>query len=160
MSNGLATNSPKGTARIITIICMGMISGLAMFTGIAISMSWGQLPEASMILSIISVVMMAVAAIASSVIPSMILPQILQGIRQSDGVSSAEDLLLKGYMTTMIIRLAILEAPGFVGDVAFIVEHQMWSLAIPLASIVLILIQIPTASRIEDWLKFQKENLT
>lgn len=159
MTNTLPVNTPQQTARIIAIICMAMVSGLGVFAGIAFVLAWGQPPQESMVLSILSVVMMAGTAVASNVVPSIILQQNLEKIKANPTGESLDQRLLQIYMTTTIVRLAMIEAPGFVALVAFITEHHVWVFAVALASILLILIQLPTTSRIEDWLKYQRENL-
>ncbi|WP_459555288.1 hypothetical protein [Lacunimicrobium album] len=160
MTNNLPLNTPQQTARLIAIICMAMISGLGIFAGMAFVLAWGKPPQESMVLSILSVVMMAGTAVASNVVPSIILQQTLEKIKANPTGESLDQRLLPLYMTTTIIRLAMIEAPGFVSLVAFITEHHVWVFAVALASILLILIQLPTTSRIEDWLKYQKETLS
>jgi hypothetical protein len=61
------------------------------------------------------------------------------------------------YQTLLIIRLALLEAPALALAVAWLLEGWPVTLVAAAACIVLMLLQFPSALRVECWVEAQKE---
>jgi hypothetical protein len=78
----------------------------------------------------------------------------------SDDTKQEDSLgLLTTAQTVMIITFSLLEGPGFLGCIAFLLEGQLWVLAVPGCSMALQLVKFPTELRVESWINEQLATL-
>jgi hypothetical protein len=67
------------------------------------------------------------------------------------------DPLLCGiFQTRLIIGFAMLEGAAFLQAIAYMVEGQLFSLAIGLALVLVMAMAFPTRSRLENWIERRK----
>jgi hypothetical protein len=67
--------------------------------------------------------------------------------------------LLAVRQTSMIVGLALLEGAAFFACIAYLLEGQLWVLAIILTAMVLMMVSFPTEGRVQSWLAWQADQL-
>ncbi len=116
------------------------------------------------VVSLIALILLAGTAPLAYLLPPLITRNIVQGIhaassQQSGAFETAEAKLLPVKQTTMIIALALLEGAAFLGCNAYLLEGQPLALVVVIVALLLMLIQFPTRTRVQAWLRRQTDLL-
>lgn len=75
------------------------------------------------------------------------------GDRQESTSVPAQLMVVR--QTGMIVGLALVEAPGFMGCLAYVLEGQEWVLAVPGLVALWMLATFPTRQRVQSWVERQ-----
>jgi hypothetical protein len=162
--------------RIMQIIAFALITGVLVFLGFACFQVFVQRqgePAAPIdglpMISLVTVAVFAGGVVASFVVPTVMtraaLQRIAAGTRQvpqgTDPKDQATDLdkLLAVKQTALIVGMALLEGPAFMGCIAFFIEAQFFTLGIVAVAIVAMLLRFPTEGGVRNWLYEQTNQL-
>jgi hypothetical protein len=151
------------------------VLGLGLFLGYviyAVAENGGQglnPPPGPPLLTYLSLGMLAVTLVLGLVLPSVILTAGIRRIAAGTGRpppngnpdrDASDTVKLLGlHQTTLIIALALLEAAGLFGGIAYLLEGQGPALGVPLAALVVQAVNCPTPARVRRWLETQTERL-
>lgn len=91
----------------------------------------------------------AAAAGLVGLIAGTIVPRIMAGSQPATAA---------GYQTSLIIGLALFEGAAFFNLIAFLVEGQMFSLAVAVVLIAAIIMALPTVGRVQDWIDARRRH--
>jgi hypothetical protein len=108
--------------------------------------------------------MAAVAIVLWAVVPGVVAGRMRQAIVDGNAPqalplsANAAELenvvpLAASYLTRLIIGDALLEGAAFFNLVAYLIEQQVFSLAVAGALLLIILAQFPSLSRLTDWVE-------
>lgn len=154
---------PQPIVLTMQIIWFAMLMGVTAFAVIAVFILDGQ-PVAEPIISYVAVGCGALAIVASNVVPAVVGRQLaaqrLSKVTADDPLEDISRGLATVFQTKLIIGLAILEGAAFFTLVAFQIERQQFALAATVALWFLLLVRIPTPSRVNDWCQRVYENET
>ena len=173
------SNQLDGQAWVCQIIAFALIAGVTIFFGIAVLIRFNSgkgwiaaepwdLAPVRAILSLLSVVMAAIMAVLSFVVPKAITTamrrQIAKGQfpKNEEGVPLAIDTagaFRVAYLNQMIVGMAMLEGAAFFCGISFLLEGR---LPPPIAAGVLILLMLarfPTRGSIEGFVEDQGAKL-
>ena len=147
-TSALESHGPSITAKsmILTIILVALCVGQIIFAAVVIFAmnGWNQ-PANGMLMSGLGVAF-AVQMFAMAIfVPNFAAKA---GAKKANG---DVDQLLGVYLVKTVIAGAFLEGSGFLNLVAFMLEHNKWSLAPVAAGIFFLLTLIPTPTRIAAW---------
>jgi hypothetical protein len=162
--------------RIMQIIACALITGVVVFLGFACYQVFVQRQGQPMapidglpMISVVAVAMVAAGVVASFVAPTVMTRGALQKIaagtfqipQRIDPKDMATDFakLLAVKQTTLIVGLALLEGPAFMGCIAFFLEAQALTLLIVAVPIVAMLLRFPTEGGVRNWLYEQTNQL-
>jgi hypothetical protein len=162
--------------RVMQIIAFALVTGVLVFLGIACFQVFVQRQgqpqgqaDALPILSLLAVAMLAGGAAVSFVVPKVMtraaMQKIAAGIWQLPEGIDPKDLatdfakLLSVKQTALIIGLAMLEGPAFLGCIAFLIEARPFTLGLVGVAIALMLFQFPTEGSVRAWLWNQTNQL-
>lgn len=162
--------------RVMQIIAFALITGVVVFLGIACYQVFVQRQgepaapiEGLPMISLVAIAMLAGGVVASFVAPTLMTRAALQRIvagtwQVSEGIDpkdQATDLakLLAVKQTTLIVGMALLEGPAFMGCIAFFTEAQLFTLGIVAVAIVAMLLRFPTDVGVRSWLYEQTNQL-
>lgn len=139
-------DSIRGRVRILTIILLALVMGQIIFASVVIFAlnAWNQ-PSTGVLMGGIGA-LFAVQMFAMAVfIPTMAQKA---GLKRADG---SPESIIPIYQTKTIIAAALLEGSGFLNLVAFMLEHNKWSLIPVGLGILFILSMIPSEMKIANW---------
>jgi hypothetical protein len=71
----------------------------------------------------------------------------------NQGVGSGLPSLVGVFVTRTIVAAAMLEGAAFMSLVALMIEHQPWMIGVTGVLVVLMLMQIPSRTRVEHWVE-------
>ena len=144
---------------VMQIIAFALIMGVVTFLGVVCFLVYGQQGgkgtsggEGLPMISIVSVVMFVSCVGVSLVLPGVILrqahAQLAANIPRGDANAEERKVaaLLSLRQTGLIVGLALLEGAAFMGCIAFLVEAQVFTLAIVAIAIFLMLLRFPLES--------------
>lgn len=145
--------------RVLTmqIIAGALPMGLVVFFGIVLFLVYGQagpprqLPALPMV-SLIAVVFVIMSGSMSLVVPHFLTLAELRRRAASPGDGDVI-ALLNVKQTTLIVGLALLEGPAFLGLIAFLVERQPLVLIVPGLCLAAMLMRFPTENSVRNWLE-------
>jgi hypothetical protein len=159
--------------RVMQIIAFALLLSLAILGGIVIYLvqvqnngQGMQAPPDLPILSLVAVAVLVVDAFVSVIVPGMIIRNAVRQIAAGNwklpgspaaGLDTDAAKLLAIRQTTLIISLAFLNGPGFLGCIAYLLEAQPFVLAVIGVSFGLMLVQFPTEPRLRSWLEQHME---
>lgn len=141
-------DSIRATANILTIVLLALVVGQLIFAGVVIFAfdAWNK-PATGVLMAGLGVAF-AVQMFAMAVfVPAFV---------QKSGVKRANgdvDQLLGMFRTKTILGGAFVEGGGFLNLVAFMLEHNKWSLAPFAAGVIFLLALIPSQARISHWIE-------
>lgn len=155
MNTGIDRESPEwrervtqGT-RVLQIIVGSLILGVLLFTGFLLWSGAAAQPPRGKLLSF-----MAAGIATINVILHVSIPMVIQRAALANrSVGSGLSTLLGVYVTRTIIACALLEGAAIFSLVAVQTEHRRWVFAITAGLLVLMFMQFPTRTRIEQWLE-------
>lgn len=147
-----------GRVRTMQIIAFAMMNGVLILSGIFCYLVFGQRGgeplhqgEQPPIISYVALGLFAIGGVTSFLLPMVVLRsiqrKIVDGTWQAPPGSGAMDdvgKLLNARQTALIIGLALLEGPAFLGCIAFFTEARTYTLAIPASTLILMLLRFPT----------------
>lgn len=136
----------RGQVRILTIVLLALVVGQVMFAVVVLFAmnAWNQ-PSSGIMMGGIGA-LFAVQMFALAVfVPSMAQKA---GLKKADG---SPESIISIFMPKTIIAAALLEGSGFLNLVAFLLEHNKWSLIPVGLGIVFILSMIPSEMKIANW---------
>lgn len=145
---------PDRFARETQVIAAALFVGAMTFVGIAVVIVHvvGNNPESTgMIVSLIMAGVTLAQIVPFFVIPAQMAnsPQSPQTGNLGEGLTEHHSL----YRGQLIIRLAILEGACFMNTIAYIIEHNWWSLAIVGGLLFIMLLLFPTRTRIAHFVE-------
>jgi len=132
---------------VLTIILLAMVMGQLVFAGVIIFAfdGWNQ-PSTGIWMSAIAVAFAAQMFLMANFVPSFAAKS---GVKKANGdITQLPDV----YMTKTILGASFVEGAGLLNLVAFMLEHNKWSLAPVLAGIVFLVAMIPSVARITNWI--------
>jgi hypothetical protein len=92
---------------------------------------------------------------ARIILPGVVTAQMLRQLARRESKEPDWKDLFGVYQTTLIIKAAMLEGATFLLLVMYMLEHSPWTLTLAMAFLVLLLMHMPTPSRIDDWIERQ-----
>jgi len=141
------------------VIAFALIMGVVTFAAVAgVALNQPAPVVEQPFISIGAAGMGAMMFVLSFFVPGMVGSQNLQALKNR-GYPVTEAELLQVYQLKLIIRYALLEGGAFLNLIAFMVEHQTWSLGIVGVIVGVMILLFPTPGRIHYWIKEQKELL-
>jgi hypothetical protein len=174
--NELDDRAVAQRVRVMQIIATALPLGVVGFLGFACFQIYARQDDAAApaaaetpILTMVAFAMLAVCAGLSLLAPSLqtqkALRQIAEGTWQTPAESDPKDYegdtakLLATRQVAMIIGFALLEAPAFLGCIAFLLEARLYVLAVVALALAGMLLRFPTEGRVRAWLWQQQERL-
>jgi hypothetical protein len=140
--------------RAMQIVAGALMAGVVFFGVIVIvNGSLNQPPKAG-ILSFIGVGFAALMFVLHLIVPGIMAKNVKL---ESTGTSEVERWCGM-YQTKMIIAFALLEGAAFLNLVACMSEHNWWSLAVAGGLVLIMAVQFPTRTRVEQWIETQRMN--
>jgi hypothetical protein len=147
------------------IIVFALVQGIVILFAVALfivqvqNQGRGLAGDNLVILSYLAAGMMVVAVVLSTLVPGWMVQMNLRSIAR--GPASADDTskLLSLRQSSQIVGMAILEGVAQFAAIAYMLNGQVWSLAIPLFAVGLMLANFPTEYRLRGWLQDQEDRL-
>jgi hypothetical protein len=154
--------------RVLQIIAFALLFGLLVFTGIVLFLRLSGQPirpvAETPLVTFLAIGMLVMNLPLSVLVPQLNLQAALKGIAAgtwtpSPGRGPAPEYrddaerLLGVRQTSLIVTLALLEGPGFLGCIAYLVEGSPFALCVPAAVVVAMLLHFPTKWRTLNWIE-------
>ncbi len=154
--------------RVLQIIAFGLLFGLSAFTGVVLFLRLGGQMNRPMpdlpIITFLAIGMLAVNVPLSLLIPNWMTQAALEGIAAGTWTPSRgrgpapvfrddAERLFAVRQTTLIVTLALLEGPGFLGCIAYLVEGSPFALCVPAVAVVAMLLRFPTKWGTLGWVE-------
>ena len=140
---------------VLQIITAAMVLGVVMFGLVSVfALNSFQQPPAGQIVSIVAAGFALLAFVMHLFVPEAVAASVLK----QSSASNRVDKLAAAYQTRHIVKLAILEGAAFFALVAGTVEHQLWTLAIAVALVIVMLAEFPTQTRLNHWTESRQES--
>lgn len=154
MSSGIARleewqGSITAHTRVLQIIVSSLVLGVLALAGFLVFSGALQPPPKPGFLSQLSIVMAAINVALHAIIPSIVERAALANQSVGAGVPQ----LLTIFQTRTIIAAALLEGAALFATVTVMIEHQSWVLVVTGVLLLLLILQIPTRTRVEQWLE-------
>jgi hypothetical protein len=89
------------------------------------------------------------------IVPGAITARMLRQLSQREAKQPDWKDLFGVYQTTLIIKAAMLEGATFLLLIMHIVEHSPWTLALAVVFLLMLLMHVPTPSRVDDFVERQ-----
>ena len=153
------------SVRVMQTIVGALAAGILSFFVVAVFVPAGVPPEIPL-LSYLAVGATLIALPAAWLVPGMMARgQVSQIAARGSKRLPTDELgdvgsLVGVYQTSLIVREAILEGVAFFNLVAFMIERQPMNLVAAGVLGFILLAQIPTASRLEEWVQSELSSLT
>jgi hypothetical protein len=154
--------------RTMQIINFALVNGVVVFAAIVCFIVFFQRNEPPQqanrwpIVTLIGAAMLVPGAVISFLLPGLMMQSAVRSIAAGtwqippgqDAKEFASDgaKLLAARQVAMIISLALLEGPAFVGCIAFFVEGRIYGLVIAGLAAVMMLVRFPTLGSVRAWL--------
>jgi hypothetical protein len=132
----------------LQIVVSAMVIGVLGFAGGAILIVLQKPPQGTT-LSYVAVGFGALTVILHAVVPAFVERAALA----NQPVGSGAESLLRVYFTRTIVAAALLEGGAFMSLAAVMIEHQRWVLGVAAVLLVLMVMQFPSRTRIEQWVE-------
>ncbi|MBX3441331.1 MAG: hypothetical protein KF774_02905 [Planctomyces sp.] len=142
----------RGMTFVLQVITLALVLGVSLFTGYTVLLAGAlrKQPEGTT-MSIVGVGM-AISAIICQYVAFAVCDA--AAVRNARGNPNAE--IGPIYFLRTLISLAFLESAAFMNAIALLQEHNAWSLAIIGVVLVLMLLRLPTRTRVEQWLEARR----
>lgn len=167
----MPTDTPRfrTAVRTMQIITLAILGGLVTLIVVALVVE-NQRPPAELahrasrtpFISFIAVAVAFVNILAAYVVPNVLVHASMkrQAARaQPLSVEAEASALLALRQTAQILTIALLEAAGFLGAIAYLMEGHLLGLMVSGAMAGFILSAFPTTPRIANWLETQQQRL-
>ncbi len=159
---------PQQRVLTLQIIVGALLTGVTAFLVIVLAIVLGgNVPARGGLpmMALIAVAVMAVNATLAVALPGFMTQRAVQqiatgtwapppNVNPADVATDAAKLLLVR-QTTLLVAAALLEAAGFLGCIAFLLEQQYFALAVVGAVLIGLLALFPTAGTVRAWLERQ-----
>jgi hypothetical protein len=162
---------PPGRLRTMQIIAGALLMGVAIFLGIVLTIVQVQRggqglgpPQSQPILSLMALGTLAFMAVTSVVLPNNMVRQglrrIARGEFQPPSAAAASptadaEQILGLRQVTLIVSLALIEGPAFLGCIAYLLEGRLYVLGVVGLALALMLIRFPTEGSVRAWMRQQ-----
>ncbi len=93
------------------------------------------------------------------IVPGVITAQLLRQLARREPKEPGWKDLFGVYQTTLIIKAAMLEGATFLLLVTHMLERSPWTLAVAVAFLMILLVHMPTRSRVDDWIERQSQEV-
>lgn len=153
--------------RVLQIVVGAIASGLVVFLGVAAyfaatapqaapsrSLTWLALGVAAAAIVMHLMVPSRIATAARQRHLDVVQPRPVPGIRDPDVAA-----WYAVYLTRTIVACAMLEGAGFLLGIALLLEASPESAAAAMVILVLILLRLPSVSRVADWIETQQRSV-
>jgi hypothetical protein len=140
--------------RVMQILAVALVLGVVVFAGIVFVTGALNQPPQGGFLSFFGGGVAAVMIVLHFVVPGIM----ANNAAQESSAASDEDRWCGMYQVKLIIGMAMLEGAAFLNLVACMAEHNWWSMAVTGALVLLMLLQFPTRTRVEQWIETQRMN--
>lgn len=143
------TSDRQQVVRTTQIITGALVAGVLFLAAIAVFVLGGlNQPPNGRIVSGIATAFAVVAFALHLIVPGIVAKQQRQ--------RTSEENVYGLYQTKTIISLSILDGAACLNIVAFIVEHNWWTLAVAGGLVFWMLAMFPTRTRVEHWIETQQ----
>jgi len=162
----------RRVAQTLQIIVGAMAAGVIMFLGVTIFLASQKVevpPPAVPVVTYAAIGMTIVSVVAWLFVPGIasgnMRKALVEGrakdwglVKNLPNAAEVGDIapLAAVYQTRTIISVAVLEGAAFLAIMAYMLEHQVISLCLAVALLLLILSQIPSKSKVESWLESER----
>jgi hypothetical protein len=92
---------------------------------------------------------------ARIIVPGVITTQMLRQLSRREAKEPDWKDLFGVYQTTLIIKAAMLEGATFLLLIMHMLERSPWTLGLAVVFLLLLLMHMPTPSRVDDWIERQ-----
>lgn len=156
--------------RVMQLIAAALIGGVLFFLGIVLFQRGAQPPAGGVgVISLVAVFLLATNAPLAQVLPGILTRSALQRIAAGTWQSppgaapgnhdSDAAKLLTVRQTATIVSLALVEAVGFLGCIAYLLEGEAVALAVVGVALLLMVMNFPTEGGLRAWLQAQEDQL-
>lgn len=159
--------------RVMQIISIPMIAGVLILAGIAAYFALNHVEDPGApplpMMTIVAFVMLGCCGAASFIVPAVVSQnaarQIATGEWQAPQQMDPKDYegdiakLLIARQAAFIIGVAFLEAAGFMGGIAFLVEAKWYAVAVIVIAVSAIILRFPTEGSVREWLLEQQKQI-
>jgi hypothetical protein len=136
--------------RILQVVIGALIFGVLVFGGFVIATQLNQPPNGTTLSS------MAVGMAALNVLLHVVIPQLIErAALKNQSVDFNVESVLRVFFTRTVIACALLEGAAFTSIAAVMIEHQYWVFGVTAVLLVLMLVQFPSRTRVEQWLEIR-----
>lgn len=153
---------PVSTLRIMQIIAGAMLLGVTMFIIIALSIGLNGAGNAGLpIVSCVAGGLLLITITLSLILPGTITKSGLRRIvaEPIPAMPKDEDRLAAIRQNVMIVILSLFESVVFCGCIAFIIEHDIFVMAVVGVAYFIMLMNFPTQKGVQSWLDVQLARL-
>ena len=141
------------TVQRLRVIGTALVFGVVVFAAVVwFGMGVRPAPFELAIVSLVAAAFSVIDFVVHLILPGMVAQQAVKQL----GPKPSESHLLLVYQTKTIIRLAMLEGAALFCVVAYILDHQIWTLGIAAALVVFMFASIPSKTRIAHWVETQR----
>ncbi len=159
------------SVRTLQIIIFALVAGIVMFTIFVVCNPPAAnlpAPPKNPGFDYFAIGLFAAGLLASMIVPRLIIgaqvPKIADGTwmprvgasAQPPGFDTDSAKLLAIYATSKIVSAALLEGPAFAATSAFMIGRNPAMLAVVVVAVAILVIMIPTRSRVQQWLERQQ----
>jgi hypothetical protein len=150
--NQTASESPSLTAqtRVLQIVVGALVMGVLLF-GTFVVFTALKKPPGGVTMSYIAIGFSALMIVLHVIVPGVVERAALR----NQSIDTGPQALLGVYFTRTIIAAALLDGAAFLSLVAVMQEHRPWVLGVTAVLVVLMIMQIPSRTRIEQWLEMR-----
>lgn len=124
--------------RTMQIIVGAMAMGCVMFAIVVLTILQPQPVNGQPMIAYIAAAFGLAGLVAGTVVPRV--------------MAGSQPATAGGYQTSLIIGLALYEGAAFFNLVAYMLEGQMYSLAVAVVLIAAIVMSLPTVGGVQDWI--------
>ena len=143
--------------RVLQIIVGALIFGVFVFAVVIVAIGPAGPPRGRILTST------AVAIATAMVVLHVIVPMIVERAALANrSIGSGPRGLLGALTARTIVACALLEGAAFFSIVAMMIEHHRWVLGVTAVLVMLMAMQFPTTTRVEQWLetRLMEEDVT
>jgi hypothetical protein len=144
-----------GAVRVLQIITFALAQGVVVFGVVVLFLNGAAVNGQPEILTWTALGMAGLMIVMHFVIPPVFSRAALSGLKAADLKDKSEDgifeLIGPAFQTQHIVACALLEAAAFFNLIAYMIEKSLYPLVAAGVLIALILIRMPTTTRIEFW---------
>jgi hypothetical protein len=148
--------------RVMQVIAVALVMGCAAFLAVVVFLPFerpakeqGALPLITIMAGVMSVICLALRFI----IPGIVVRNLTGRAASRTETPKSDDSLVAAYQTTLIVCMALIEGPAFMAAVAYLLEGHVAALVLAIALILVLAAHFPTLSRVEGWIKRQRERM-
>lgn len=143
---------PQASIRTCQIITVALIVGLLFFGAIAVyHVADSPVNRNENTITMVALGVIAVTLLARRIVLSKIDDRTIHRIARHETTASSLPEFLQGYQTRTIVGMALLEGPGFIAGVAYMIEGRWIAMAAMGFQILIMLAAFPTEGKFRRW---------